>query len=79
MFDVVVIGAGVAGMTAALNARRGGKTVLLIEQETIGGQIAVSPRVENIPSIKEISGEQYSSMLFDDLSLFAFFSTRPSI
>ena len=68
MFDVVVIGAGVAGMTAALNARRGGKTVLLIEQETIGGQIAVSPRVENIPSIKEISGEQYSSMLFEQIS-----------
>ncbi|MCQ3034764.1 MAG: FAD-dependent oxidoreductase [Bacilli bacterium] len=68
MFDVIVIGAGVAGMTAALNARRGGKSVLILEQETIGGQIAVSPRVENIPSIKEISGEEYSSKLFEQVT-----------
>ena len=67
MFDIIVIGAGVAGMTAALNARRGGKSVLILEQESIGGQIAVSPRVENIPSIKEISGEEYSSKLFEQI------------
>ncbi len=54
-------------MTAALNLRRDGKTVLLLERETVGGQIALSPRVENIPSIKEISGEDYSSMIFDQI------------
>ena len=51
MHDSIVIGAGPAGMTAALNLRRDGKTVLLLERETVGGQIALSPRVENIPSI----------------------------
>ena len=67
MFDSIVIGAGPAGMTAALNLRRDGKTVLLLERETVGGQIALSPRVENIPSIKEISGEDYSSQIFDQI------------
>ena len=68
MFDSIVIGAGPAGMTAALNLRRDGKTVLLLERETVGGQIALSPRVENIPSIKEISGEDYSAQIFDQIS-----------
>ena len=68
MHDSIVIGAGPAGMTAALNLRRDGKTVLLLERETVGGQIALSPRVENIPSIKEISGEEYSSLIFDQIS-----------
>ncbi len=67
MFDVIVIGAGPSGMTAALNLRRDGKTVLLLERETVGGQIAISPRVENIPSIKEISGEEYSNLIFDQI------------
>lgn len=68
MFDLIVIGAGVAGMTAALYALRNGRSVLLLEEESIGGQIATSPRVENFPSIKEISGEQLSSNLFDQIS-----------
>ena len=67
MFDVIVIGAGPSGMTAALNLRRDGKTVLLLERETVGGQIALSPRVENIPSIKEISGEEYSNQIFEQI------------
>ena len=68
MFDVIVIGAGPAGMTAALNVKREGKSVLLLEKENFGGQIALSPRVENIPSIKAISGEEYSALLFDHVS-----------
>lgn len=67
MFDTIVIGAGPSGMTAALNLRRDGKTVLLLERETVGGQIALSPRVENIPSIKEISGEEYSNLIFEQI------------
>ena len=51
VYDIVIIGAGAAGMTAALYALRNNKTVLMIEQEQIGGQIANSPRVENFPSI----------------------------
>ena len=67
MYDTIIIGAGAAGMTAALNVLRNGKTCLILEKELIGGQIANSPRVENYPSIKEISGEQFSSNLFDQI------------
>ena len=45
IYDVIIIGAGTAGMTAALNALRNGKTVLVLEKETVGGQISLSPRV----------------------------------
>ena len=67
-YDIIVIGGGPAGMTAALNCLRAGKTVLVIEKEAFGGQIANSPRVENIPSIKEISGLDFSNNLFDQIS-----------
>lgn len=68
MHDIIVIGAGVAGMTTALNILRSGKTVLIIEKETIGGQIAFSPRVENFPSISQISGLELSNNLFEQIS-----------
>lgn len=68
MFDVIVIGAGPGGMTAALNVKREGKSVLLLEHENFGGQIAMSPHVENIPSIKEISGEEYAAQIFDQIT-----------
>ncbi|MBD5131107.1 MAG: FAD-dependent oxidoreductase [Clostridiales bacterium] len=67
MHDIIVIGAGTAGMTAALYALRNGKTVLLLEGECVGGQIANSPRVENFPSIKEISGSEFSDKLFEQI------------
>jgi len=66
-YDVIIIGGGAAGMTAALYSLRSGKSVLLLEKETIGGQISKSPRVENFPTIKEISGEELSSKLFDQI------------
>jgi len=65
MVDVLIIGAGVAGMTAALNALRNGKSVLIIEQETIGGQISFSPRVENFPTIPSISGMELVDRLYE--------------
>ena len=55
-------------MTAAIYALRGGKTVLIIEKSNFGGQIANSPRVENIPGTKAISGLDFSSNLFDQIS-----------
>lgn len=67
MFDIVVIGAGAAGMTAALYARRNNKTVLLLEGEQFGGQIANSPRVENFPTIQSISGFDLATGLFDQV------------
>lgn len=62
--DIVIIGAGTAGLTAAIYAARAGKSVLVLEQETIGGQIAYSPRVENYPGIASISGAAFSDNLF---------------
>ena len=62
--DIVIIGAGTAGLTAAIHAARAGKSVLVLEQETIGGQIAYSPRVENYPGIASISGAAFSDNLF---------------
>lgn len=66
-YDIIVIGAGASGMTAALYALRAGKKVLIIEKETVGGQISFSPRVENFPTIKEISGQDLSDRLFDQI------------
>lgn len=68
MFDIIVIGGGVSGMTSALYALRNGKKVLLIEGESIGGQIAQSPRVENYPTHKEITGSKLSEELFDQIT-----------
>lgn len=56
VYDVIIIGAGIAGMTAAVYARRAGRTVLIIEKESIGGQITLSHRVENYPGHEAISG-----------------------
>lgn len=68
MIDILIIGGGVAGMSAALYALRSGKKVLILEKEAFGGQIATSPKVENYPSIKEISGEELASNLFEQIT-----------
>ena len=64
LYDVAIIGAGIAGMTAAIYAARAGKSVLLIEKESVGGQIALSPRVENYPGFSEISGLDLADNVF---------------
>lgn len=66
--DVLIIGGGPAGMTAALYVLRSGKNVLILEKENFGGQIATSPRVENYPSIKVISGLELSDQMFSQIS-----------
>lgn len=68
MYDAIIIGAGPSGLSAALNLRRDSKTCLIIEKEAIGGQIAKSPRVENIPGIKSISGLEFTDKLFDQVN-----------
>ena len=68
MYDLIVIGAGAAGMTSALYALRNSKKVLVLESESLGGQIATSPRLENFPSIKAISGEQFADNLFEQIT-----------
>ena len=67
-YDVIIIGAGVAGMTAALNCKRAEKSVLLLEQECVGGQIALSPKVENYPTKKQISGSELADEIFDQIT-----------
>ena len=65
--DVIIIGGGPAAMSAALYLLRSGKSVLLLEKEAFGGQIAESPRLENYPSVKSISGLEFSDNLFNQI------------
>lgn len=65
MFDIIIIGGGPAGLTAATYARRAGKTVLVIEKNAFGGQITWSPKVENFPSILSISGTELGDRLLE--------------
>lgn len=67
MYDIIVVGGGPAGLTAALYALRAGKSVLVIEKETFGGQITFSPKVENIPGFTEISGNEFAEKLVDQV------------
>ena len=60
MYDVIIVGAGPAGLTAALYAQRNGKSALVIEKGTIGGQITSSPKVENIPGFASLSGNEFA-------------------
>ena len=68
MFDIIIIGGGMAGMTSALYSLRNNKKVLVIEREAVGGQIAKSPKVENYPTIKQISGTELADELFDQIT-----------
>lgn len=67
MHDIIIIGGGPSGMTAALYALRANKTVLILEKENFGGQIANSPKVENYPTIKEISGSDLSDRMSEQI------------
>lgn len=67
MYDIIIIGCGPAGMTAAIYALRAGKKVLIIEKETIGGQISSSPLVENYPGFITISGSDLSNNLYEQV------------
>lgn len=65
MYDIIVIGAGPAGLTAAIYARRAEKSVLVIEKDTFGGQITHSPRVENYPGFLAMSGVEFADKLME--------------
>ncbi len=67
MYDIIIIGAGPAGLTAALYALRADKKVLVLEKETFGGQITYSPKVENYPGIMQMSGNEFAEKLIDQV------------
>ena len=65
MYDVLVIGGGPAGLTAATYACRAGKRVLVVEKNAFGGQITWSPRVENFPGYLSITGTELGDKLLE--------------
>ena len=65
MYDIVIVGGGPAGLTAAVYGLRAGKSVVVIEKNGFGGQIAYSPKVENIPGTIQISGAEFAEQLTD--------------
>ena len=65
MYDIIVIGGGPAGLTAAIYARRAGKSVLIFEKDGFGGQMTHSPKIENYPGFNEISGLELSDKMFE--------------
>ena len=65
MYDIIVVGGGPAGLTAAIYARRANKSVLVIEKGSFGGQITFSPKVENIPGFSEVTGNEFAEKLVE--------------
>lgn len=67
MYDIIIIGGGPAGLTAALYACRANKKTLVIEKETFGGQITFSPKVENIPGFVSLTGNEFAEKLVEQV------------
>ena len=67
MYDIIIVGAGPAGLTAALYALRADKTVLVLEKGTFGGQITYSPQIENYPGFAKMSGNEFAEKLIDQV------------
>ena len=65
MYDIIIIGAGTAGLSAAIYGLRAGKKVLVLEQLSYGGQIVNTPEIENYPGIKNISGFDFATGLYE--------------
>ena len=65
MYDIIIIGGGPAGLTAAVYARRAGKSVLVLERDAFGGQITRSHRVENFPGFLSITGMELGDRLLE--------------
>lgn len=70
MYDSIIVGAGPAGMTTALYLLRSGKSVLLLESDSFGGQIASAPNVENYPGIPHMDGSDFADKLLTQVTDF---------
>ena len=67
MYDIIVVGGGPAGMTAALYAQRNGKSALVIEKNGFGGQMTNSPKIENYPGTEQISGNELADQMMGQI------------
>ena len=67
IYDIIVVGAGPAGLTAAVYALRAGKSVLVIERGAIGGQMTFSPKIENFPTVVSASGNELADKLMEQV------------
>ena len=67
MYDVIIVGAGPSGMSAALYALRANKKVLILEKECYGGQIINASNIENYPAIPNISGFDFATNLYNQI------------
>ena len=65
MVDILIVGAGPAGLTAAIYARRANKSVLILEKAAFGGQITYSPKVENYPAFESVSGNELADKMVE--------------
>ena len=65
MYDMIIVGAGPAGLSAAIYGVRAGKSVLVLEADSYGGQIINTPEIENYPAIKHISGYDFATNLYE--------------
>ena len=68
MYDVIIIGAGTAGLSAGIYVARSGKTALILEKKAYGGQIINTPKIENYPGIKDISGFEFATHLYEQVT-----------
>lgn len=67
MYDIIIIGSGPAGLTAAIYALRAGKSVMVLEKSAFGGQITYSPKIENYPAMGQISGNELADKMVEQV------------
>ena len=65
IYDIIIVGAGPAGLTAGLYAVRNGKTAMILEKDNIGGQMTYSPKIENYPGITQTSGNEIADKMYN--------------
>ena len=70
MYDIIIVGAGPAGMTAAIYAAQARKKILILEKSVYGGQIVTADKVKNYPGFEEISGYEYATKLYNQVKTF---------
>lgn len=68
MYDIIIVGCGPAGMTAGIYGARANKKVLIIEKESIGGQMASAPLIENYPGVSNVSGSELANNMFEQIN-----------